>query len=118
MEDVGQKRRAVSYNDDSRSRSSPFLNVTNVSPHILHGETRIGMWLTRDQVPIAQEFVLKGYRIYAEWINLAYEATADQVDPKTDMKEEIEETLVETIPHEAPSGILHRPKTTVPVMSM
>uniref|UniRef100_M4BP47 Uncharacterized protein n=1 Tax=Hyaloperonospora arabidopsidis (strain Emoy2) TaxID=559515 RepID=M4BP47_HYAAE len=66
-----------------------LLKVTNVSPHtlILHGDTKIGMWLTKDKVPQAQGFVSVGSPRYAEWLNLAYEATTDQVDPQVDLEE-------------------------------
>ena len=61
-----------------------LLKVTNFSPHTLkfHDDTKIGNWQKKDQVPRAQCFVLVGSQRYAEWLNLAYEATTDQVDPQ------------------------------------
>ena len=40
-----------------------LMKVTNVSPHtlILHDDTKIGMWLTKNQVPRAQDFVSVGF---------------------------------------------------------
>ena len=74
-----------------------MLKVTNVSPHtlILHDDTKIDMWLTKDQVPRAQGFVSVGSRRYAEWLNLAYEATTNQVDPQVDLEEEEDTPMVE-----------------------
>ena len=75
-----------------------LLKVTNFSPQtlILHDDTTIGMWLTKDQVPREKGFVSVCSRRYAEWLNLAYKATTDQVDPQVDLEEEDEEPLVET----------------------
>ena len=97
-----------------------FLKVTNVSPHalIMHDDTKIGMWLTKDQVPRAQGFVSVGSRRYSEWLNLAYEATTDQVDQEEDLTEEDEGPLVEKPQYETPSRILQRPKVPAPVMSV
>ena len=49
---------------------------------------------------------------------MAYESNTDQVNPQDDIEEEEEGSLVDTIPHEAPSGIPQRPTTPVQVMSM
>ncbi|CAI5701135.1 unnamed protein product [Peronospora effusa] len=75
----------------------PILKITNVIPRplTLHEDTKVGMWLTRDQVPITPGFVSVGSRRYAEWLNLAYEATTDQVDHQVYPTEEEEGPLVE-----------------------
>ena len=54
-----------------------FLRVTNVSDKdlILHEDTKLGIWLAKDRVPRAQGFVSVGSRRYAEWKNLAYQAS-------------------------------------------
>ena len=97
-----------------------FLNVTNVSPHalILHENTKVGMWLTKDQVPRAQGFVSLGSRRYAEWLNLAYESTTDRVDHTEDLPEEEEGPLVETPQYKTTYYILQRQKGLIPVMNV
>ena len=49
---------------------------------------------------------------------IKYEAIADQIDPQEDFEEKEESPLREVIPYETLSGILKRPKTLVPVMSV
>ncbi|CAI5711485.1 unnamed protein product [Peronospora effusa] len=46
----------------------PILKITNVSPRplTLHEDTKIVMWLTREQVPRTPGFVSVGSRRYAE----------------------------------------------------
>ncbi|CAI5746408.1 unnamed protein product [Peronospora destructor] len=97
-----------------------FVKVTNVSFHtlILHDDTKGGMWLTKDQVPRAQGFVSVGSRRYAEWLNLAYEATTDQVDHQVDPTEEDDGPLVEVPQYTTPSRILQRPRVPVPIMNL
>lgn len=94
-----------------------FLKLTNVSNHtlILHEDTKIGVWLMKKQVPRAQVFVSLGSRRYAEWLNLAYEATTDQVDHAEDLLDEDEGPLVETPQYKTPSYILQRLKRGSPV---
>ncbi|GMF59293.1 unnamed protein product [Phytophthora fragariaefolia] len=62
------------------------LRLTNVSERklILHGDTKIAMWLAGDRVPRLPGYVSVGSRRYAEWQNLAYQATTDEnsVTPK------------------------------------
>ena len=87
--------------------SRQLLKVNNFSPHTLtlHDDTKMGMWLTKDKVPRAQGFVSVGSRRYAEWLNLAYEAITDQVDPQVDIEEGDEAPLVETLQYKTPSRI-------------
>ena len=81
-----------------------ILKITNVSDHtlVLHEDTKIGMWLMKNQVPRAQRFFSLGSRRYAEWLNVAYEATTDQVDDAEDLRKEDEGPLVETPQYETP----------------
>ena len=67
-----------------------FLRVTNVSDRdlILHDDTKLGIWLAKDRVPRAQGFVLVGFRRYAEWQNLAYQATIDEEDSEPSQESE------------------------------
>lgn len=97
-----------------------FLKITNVSPRslIMHKDTKVGMWLAKDQVPRTQGYVSVGSRRYAERLNLVYEATTDQVDHQVELIEEDEAPLVEKCHYETPSSILQRPKAQVPVMNM
>ena len=60
------------------------------------------MWLKKDKVPRAQGFVWVCSRRYAEWLNLAYDTTTDQVDPQVDLKEEDEAPLVDTPQYKTP----------------
>ena len=98
----------------------PILKITNVSPRplTLHEDTKVGMWLTREQVPRTPEFVSVGSRRYAEWLNLAYESTTDQVDHQVDLTEEEEGPLVERPEYKTPSHILQRPQATTPMMNI
>ena len=97
-----------------------LLKVTNISTHtlILHDDTKIGMWLSKDQIPRAQGFVSVGSRRYAEWLTLAYEATTDQVDAQVDLMEEYKGPLLETSQYKTLSSILKRPKRPAPVMGV
>ena len=74
-----------------------FLKVTNVSTQMLrlHEDTRIGMLLAKDQIPRTLGYVTAGSRRYAEWWNLAYEATTDQDDRQVDLMMEDEGQLVD-----------------------
>ena len=97
-----------------------ILKITNVSPRplTLHEDTKIGMWLTKDQVPRTPGFVSVGSRRYSEWLNLAYESTTDQVDHHVDPTEEEEGPLVEKPEYKTPSHILQRPAAPAPMMTM
>ena len=97
-----------------------ILKVTNVSAGILrlHEDTRIGMWLTKDQIPRTEGFVSIGSRRYSEWWNLAYEATTDRVDHQVNPAEEYEGPLVDKPQYETPSHVLRRPGKDVPVMDV
>ncbi|EGZ25058.1 hypothetical protein PHYSODRAFT_478106 [Phytophthora sojae] len=56
-----------------------YLQLTNVSDRelVLHQGTRLAMWLAGDRVPRSPGYVSVGSRRYAEWQNLAYQATTD-----------------------------------------
>ncbi|GMF19246.1 unnamed protein product [Phytophthora fragariaefolia] len=88
------------------------LRLTNVSERklILHGDTKIAMWLTGDRVPRLPGYVSVGSRRYAEWQNLAYQATTDEngVTPK---QEEVQGPAVERPLYQTPTSILKRPPT-------
>ena len=73
-----------------------LARATNVSEKnlILHEDTKLGIWLTKDRVPQAQGFVSAGLRRYAEWQNLAYQATTDEEDPEPTQDNEYEGPLV------------------------
>ena len=96
-----------------------FLRVTNVSDKdlILHDDTKLGIWLAKDQVPRAQGFVSVGSRRYAEWQNLAYQATTDEEDPEPSREEEYQGPMVERPQYMMPKKILSRPGTQVPVIN-
>ncbi|GMF42371.1 unnamed protein product [Phytophthora fragariaefolia] len=91
---------------------SVYLRLTNVSERklILHGDTKIAMWLTRDRVPRLPGYVLVGSRRYVEWQNLAYQASTDEngVTPK---QEEVQGPAVERPLYPTPTSILKRPPT-------
>ncbi|GMF16978.1 unnamed protein product [Phytophthora fragariaefolia] len=88
------------------------LRLTNVSERklILHGDTKITMWLAGDRVPRLPGYVSVGSRRYAEWQNLAYQATTDEnsVTPK---QEEVQRTAVERPLYQTPTAILKGPPT-------
>ncbi|GMF19284.1 unnamed protein product [Phytophthora fragariaefolia] len=89
---------------------SCYLCLTNVSERklILHGDTKIAMWLTGDRVPRLPGYVSVGSRRYAEWQNLAYQVTTDEngVIPK---QEEVQGPAVERPLYQTPTSILKRP---------
>ena len=97
-----------------------FLKVTNVSTQMLrlHEDTRIGMLLAKDQIPRTLGYVTAGFRRYAEWWNLAYEATTDQVKRQVDLMEEDEGPLLDKPQYETPVHIMQRPREATPVMSV
>ncbi|OWZ13093.1 hypothetical protein PHMEG_00013645 [Phytophthora megakarya] len=57
-----------------------YLRITNVSdqPITLQRDIRIGIWLAGDHVSRTPGYVSVGSRKYAEWQNLAFQATADE----------------------------------------
>jgi len=94
-----------------------YLKVTNISDRrlVLHDDTLVGMWLEGDQVPQIPGFVSVGSRRYAEWQNLALQATteessdaesADQEPPIRNLSREIDGTkpVVALITISLPSG--------------
>ncbi|OWZ01744.1 hypothetical protein PHMEG_00026807 [Phytophthora megakarya] len=60
--------------------NTQYLRITNVSerPVTLQRDTRVGIWLAGDHVPRMSGFVSIGSRRYAEWLNLALQATTEQ----------------------------------------
>ncbi|CAI5706523.1 unnamed protein product [Peronospora effusa] len=96
-----------------------FLRVTNVSDKdlILHEDTKLGIWLSKDRVPRAQGFVSVGSRRYAEWKNLAYQATTDEEDPETTQEEVYQGPMVEKPQYATPHKMLLRTGTQVPVIN-
>ncbi|CAI5707733.1 unnamed protein product [Peronospora farinosa] len=71
-----------------------------------------------EQVPRTPGFVSVGSRRYAEWLNLTYESTTDQVDHQADPTEEEEGPIVERPEYKTPSHILQRPAAPTPMMNM
>ncbi|KAE8901089.1 hypothetical protein PF003_g14802 [Phytophthora fragariae] len=61
-----------------------YVEITNISDRklILQRDERIGLWLAGDRVPRLPGYVSVGSRRYAEWQNLAFQATSElQSDP-------------------------------------
>ncbi|GMF40659.1 unnamed protein product [Phytophthora fragariaefolia] len=91
---------------------SRYLRLTNVSERklILHGDTKIAMWLTVHRVPRLPGYVSVESRRYAEWQNLSYQATTDEngVTPK---QEEVQVPAVERPLYPTPTSILKGPPT-------
>ena len=96
-----------------------WVRATNVSDKnfVLHEDTKLGIWLTKDRVPRAQGFVSVGSRRYAEWQNLAYQATTDEEDPGPTQENEYEGPLIERPQYKSPEKLLLRTGTRVPVVS-
>ncbi|GMF45031.1 unnamed protein product [Phytophthora fragariaefolia] len=88
---------------------SCYLRLTNVSERklILHGDTKIAMWLTGDRVPRLPGYGSVWSRSYAEWQNLAYQATTDENDV-TPKKGEVQGPAVERPLYQTPTSILKR----------
>ena len=59
-----------------------FLRVTNLSDRelTLYDDTKVGIWIAKDRVPRAQGYISVGSRRYAEWQNLAFQATTEEED--------------------------------------
>ncbi|GMF41618.1 unnamed protein product [Phytophthora fragariaefolia] len=86
-----------------------YLKITNISDQklALQADTRIGMWLGGGRVPRTPGFVLVGSRRYAEWQNVAFQATTDQVSEE-ELHAEPDEPLVDRPLYETPLKILRR----------
>ncbi|GMF47751.1 unnamed protein product [Phytophthora fragariaefolia] len=91
-------------------RRSCYLCRTSVSERklILHVDTKIAMWLTGDRVLHLPGYVSVGSRRYAEWQNLAYQATTDE-NGMTPKQEEVQGPAVERPLYPTPTSILKRP---------
>ncbi|CAH0474367.1 unnamed protein product [Peronospora belbahrii] len=60
------------------------------------------LWVT------GKSIVSVGSQRYAEWLNLVYESTTDQMDYQEDLTEKDEGPLVEVPQYSTPSGILQQ----------
>ncbi|POM80503.1 Hypothetical protein PHPALM_1656 [Phytophthora palmivora] len=91
-----------------------YLQVTNGSDRALtlHEGSRVAMWLSGDQIPRIPGYVSIGSRRYAEWQNLAYQATTDEIS-EVDTDEQIIEPAVERPEYVTPTAILPRPVKAV-----
>ncbi|POM66394.1 Hypothetical protein PHPALM_17752 [Phytophthora palmivora] len=87
-----------------------YLQVTNISDHALtlHEGSRVAMWLSGDRVPRIPGYVSVGSRRYAEWQNLAYQATTDEIS-KVDINDQTTESAVERPGYVIPTAISPRP---------
>ncbi|POM65064.1 Hypothetical protein PHPALM_19297 [Phytophthora palmivora] len=70
------------------------------------------MWLSGDRIPRIPGYVSIGSRRYAEWQNLAYQATTDEIS-EVDTDEQIIEPAVERPEYVTPTAILPRPVKAV-----
>ncbi|POM77090.1 Reverse transcriptase, partial [Phytophthora palmivora] len=66
------------------------------------------MWLSGDRIPRIPGYVSVGSRRYAEWQNLAYQATTDEIS-EAGTNEQITEPMVERPEYVTPTAILPRP---------
>ncbi|POM60841.1 hypothetical protein PHPALM_30247, partial [Phytophthora palmivora] len=87
-----------------------YLQVTNISDRALtlHEGSRVAMWLSGDRIPRIPGYVSVGSRRYAEWQNLAYQATTDEIS-EAGTNEQITEPMVERPEYVTPTAILPRP---------
>jgi len=87
-----------------------YLKVTNISDRrlVLHDDTLVGMWLEGDQVPQIPGFVSVGSRRYAEWQNLALQATTEESSDAESADQEPSGPLVERPQYETPIRNLSR----------
>ncbi|POM74738.1 Reverse transcriptase, partial [Phytophthora palmivora] len=68
------------------------------------------MWLSGSRIPRIPGYVSVGSRRYAEWHNLAYQATTDEIS-EAGTNEQITEPMVERPEYVTPTAILPRPGT-------
>ncbi|OWZ03645.1 LOW QUALITY PROTEIN: hypothetical protein PHMEG_00024583 [Phytophthora megakarya] len=96
-----------------------YLRITNVSnqPITLQRDTRIGIWLAGDHVPRTPGYVSVGSRRYAEWQNLAFQATADET-PIEDSGEVVIEPPDDSPQYNAPTEILKKEPKPRKLMSI
>ena len=78
---------------------------------------KLDIWLAKDRIPQAQGFVSVGSRRYAEWQNLAYQATTDEEDPEPSREEEYQGPMVEKPQYKTPEKVLLRTGIQAPVVS-
>ncbi|POM81104.1 LOW QUALITY PROTEIN: Hypothetical protein PHPALM_971 [Phytophthora palmivora] len=86
-----------------------YLQVTDISDRALtlHERSRVAMWLRGDRIPQIPGYVSVGSRRYAEWQNLAYQATTDEISEE-DINEQVAEPAVERPEYVTPTAILPR----------
>jgi hypothetical protein len=86
-----------------------YMTITNISDEklALPRLTRLGLWLAKDLVPRLPGLISVGSRRYAEWQNLAFEATVDQPEEK-ESGPEYDGPLVDRPRYDPPKGILKR----------
>ncbi|KAE9307715.1 hypothetical protein PF008_g21165 [Phytophthora fragariae] len=92
------------------SGATRFLLLTNVSDRklVLHRDLRVAIWLEGDRVPRVPGYISVGSRRYAEWQNLAYQATADGDDEVRPTAGD-DGPAVERPQYTMPTAILRRP---------
>ncbi|POM72983.1 Hypothetical protein PHPALM_10217 [Phytophthora palmivora] len=78
----------------------------------LHEGSKVAMWLSGDRIPRIPGYVSVGSRRYAEWQNLAYQATTDEIS-EVDINEQVAEPAVECPKYVIPTAILPRPEIAV-----
>ena len=95
------------------------MRVTNLSDRelILYDDTKVGIWIAKDRVPRAQGYISVGSRRYAEWQNLAFQATTDE-EGRPVAEEEYQGPMGERPQYKPPRQILLRPKVSVLVASV
>jgi hypothetical protein len=88
-----------------------YLQITNLSNKdlILQEDVVLGIWLAPDAVPRRPGFVSIGSRRYAEWLNLAFEATTEK-QVELDPVDENDGPLTDRPEYATPTKILSRAK--------
>ncbi|OWY95134.1 hypothetical protein PHMEG_00034942, partial [Phytophthora megakarya] len=96
-----------------------YLRITNVSdqPITLQRDTRIGIWLAGDHVPRTPGYASVGSRRYAEWQNLAFQATVDETSTEGS-DEVVAEPLIDRLQYNAPTEILKKEPEPRKLMSI
>ncbi|KAE9081927.1 hypothetical protein PF010_g21792 [Phytophthora fragariae] len=87
-----------------------YLRISNLGETTLYlgPHDRIGMWLPGDTIHRLEGYVTVGSRRYAEWQNLAFQATTDLPDDESG--EESMQPMVERPQYVTPTRILTRSK--------
>ena len=75
---------------------------------VLRDDTKIGIWLPKDQVSRAQGFVSVGSKRLLKWQNLAYQATTDEEDPVLNLSEEYKGSILDRSQHTVPNKLMLR----------